>query len=38
VACDTPDRVMAVPHPFIQDFFLGPRGQRAGALLRPAPL
>ena len=38
VACDTPDRVMAVPHPFIQDFFLGPRGRRAGALLRPAPL
>ena len=31
VACDTPARVMAVPHPFIQDFFLGPRGRRASA-------
>ena len=30
----TPQEVMAYPHPFIQDFFLGERGQRAGALLR----
>lgn len=29
IACDTPERVMALPHPFIQNFFLGPRGRRA---------
>lgn len=36
IACDTTDRVMALPHPFIQDFFLGPRGRRA-RLHPPAP-
>ena len=36
IACDTPERVMALPHPFIQDFFLGPRGRRA-RLHPPAP-
>ena len=36
IACDTAERVMAVPHPFIQDFFLGPRGRRASQPL-PVP-
>ena len=36
VACDTPARVMTVQHPFIQDFFLGPRGRRA-SLPPPVP-
>jgi len=29
--------VMAQPHPFIQEYFLGARGQRASALLQPQP-
>lgn len=33
----TPKEVMAFPHPFIRDFFLGERGQRAKALLREPP-
>ena len=33
-----PREVMAFPHPFIQEFFLGERGQRAMALLREHPL
>lgn len=37
---DAPEKVVAFPHPFIQTFFLGERGQRALALLhqRPAPV
>ncbi|MDQ3059052.1 MAG: ATP-binding cassette domain-containing protein [Pseudomonadota bacterium] len=34
---DTPARVVAFEHPFIREFFLGERGQRAMALLTPAP-
>jgi phospholipid/cholesterol/gamma-HCH transport system ATP-binding protein len=34
----TPKDVMAYPHPFIHDFFLGARGQRAAALLRQPPV
>ena len=30
----TPKEVIALPHPFIQEFFLGERGQRAMALLK----
>ena len=30
--------VMAFPHPFIRDFFQGPRGQRARALLHEPPV
>ena len=37
VACGTPAQVMAHDHPFIHDFFLGPRGQRAAAVLQQAP-
>ncbi len=33
----TPQEVMAYPHPFIHDFFLGERGRRAMALLRDHP-
>ncbi|HEY4542600.1 MAG TPA: ATP-binding cassette domain-containing protein [Noviherbaspirillum sp.] len=33
IVCDTPERVMAVDHPFIKEFFLGERGQRALAAL-----
>jgi phospholipid/cholesterol/gamma-HCH transport system ATP-binding protein len=29
--------VMAQPHPFIKEFFLGERGLRASALLHAAP-
>lgn len=29
IACGTAAEVSAVPHPFIEQFFLGPRGQRA---------
>ncbi|HPL80092.1 MAG TPA: ABC transporter ATP-binding protein, partial [Burkholderiaceae bacterium] len=29
--------VIAFPHPFIHDFFLGERGQRAMELLREYP-
>ncbi len=32
-----PQEVLAYEHPFIQEFFLGPRGQRAMALLHPNP-
>jgi len=37
IVCARPEEVMAYPHPFVHDFFLGGRGQRASALLR-APL
>ncbi|MFT7117351.1 MAG: phospholipid/cholesterol/gamma-HCH transport system ATP-binding protein [Rhodoferax sp.] len=33
----TPREVIAYPHPFIQDFFLGARGQRASVLLHETP-
>ncbi|CAM3477664.1 ABC transporter ATP-binding protein [Polaromonas hydrogenivorans] len=33
---DTPQKVVAFEHPFIREFFLGERGQRAMALLTPA--
>jgi len=33
IVSGTPHEVMAHPHPFIHDFFLGERGQRAQALL-----
>jgi len=36
IVSGTPQQVMAYPHPFIHDFFLGERGQRATALLREA--
>ena len=32
---DTPKKVVAFEHPFIREFFLGERGQRAMALLKP---
>ena len=34
---DVPKQVVAFPHPFIREFFLGERGQRAMALLREYP-
>ncbi|HVK94501.1 MAG TPA: ATP-binding cassette domain-containing protein, partial [Noviherbaspirillum sp.] len=34
IAVDVPQRVIATPHPFIQRFFLGQRGQRALEVLR----
>jgi phospholipid/cholesterol/gamma-HCH transport system ATP-binding protein len=34
----TPMEVIAYPHPFIHDFFLGERGQRAATLLNKFPL
>jgi phospholipid/cholesterol/gamma-HCH transport system ATP-binding protein len=34
---DVPQKVVAFEHPFIHEFFLGERGQRAMALLAPAP-
>jgi phospholipid/cholesterol/gamma-HCH transport system ATP-binding protein len=37
IASGTPKEVIAHPHPFIQDFFLGERGQRAMELLREYP-
>ena len=37
VVCDSPQYVIAYPHPFIHDFFLGERGQRAMELLREYP-
>jgi phospholipid/cholesterol/gamma-HCH transport system ATP-binding protein len=37
IASGRPQDVMAYPHPFIRDFFLGERGQRAAALLREQP-
>jgi phospholipid/cholesterol/gamma-HCH transport system ATP-binding protein len=33
---DTPAKVLAFEHPFIHEFFLGERGQRAMTLLAPA--
>lgn len=37
IASGAPKDVMVYPHPFIHDFFLGERGQRASALLREQP-
>ncbi|MDD2880104.1 MAG: ATP-binding cassette domain-containing protein [Rhodoferax sp.] len=37
VAEGTAAHVMAQPHPFIKDYFLGERGRRASALLQPEP-
>ena len=37
IICDAPKEVVAFPHPFIHEFFLGPRGQRAMELLREYP-
>ena len=37
VAAGPPKEVIGVAHPFIQDFFLGERGQRAMELLREYP-
>ncbi len=34
---DVPEKVVAFEHPFINGFFLGERGRRAMALLRPSP-
>ncbi len=34
IVADTPRQVIAYPHPFIQRYFLGDRGQRAMAALR----
>jgi phospholipid/cholesterol/gamma-HCH transport system ATP-binding protein len=38
IVTGTPREVISFPHPFIQDFFLGERGQRAMELLRERPL
>ena len=37
IICDAPKEVVAFAHPFIHEFFLGPRGQRAMELLREYP-
>lgn len=37
IACAPVKEVLAVPHPFIKEFFLGERGQRAMELLREYP-
>lgn len=37
IVSGTPQQVMAFPHPFIRDFFLGERGRRAQALLHDSP-
>ena len=37
IICAPPEEVVAFKHPFIEEFFLGPRGQRAMALLHPSP-
>ena len=37
IVSGTPREVIAFQHPFIHDFFLGERGQRAMALLREYP-
>ncbi|MDO9199211.1 ABC transporter ATP-binding protein [Rhodoferax sp.] len=37
IASGRPQDVIAYPHPFIHDFFLGERGQRAMGLLREQP-
>jgi phospholipid/cholesterol/gamma-HCH transport system ATP-binding protein len=34
IAMGTPEEVIALPHPFIKQFFLGERGQRALEVLR----
>ena len=28
IASDSPEKVLSVRHPFIEDFFLGPRGRK----------
>jgi len=38
VASGTAAEVMTQPHPFIKEFFLGERGQRASALLQSLPV
>lgn len=37
IACAPVKEVLAIPHPFIKEFFLGERGQRAMELLREYP-
>lgn len=37
IVSGTPREVMAFPHPFIRDFFLGERGRRAQTLLHDSP-
>jgi phospholipid/cholesterol/gamma-HCH transport system ATP-binding protein len=37
VVSGTPTEVMAFPHPFVHNFFEGPRGQRAAARLQEPP-
>ncbi len=37
IACAPIKQVLAIPHPFIKQFFLGERGQRAMELLREYP-
>ena len=37
IVCAAPKDVVAFPHPFIHEFFLGERGQRAMELLREYP-
>jgi phospholipid/cholesterol/gamma-HCH transport system ATP-binding protein len=37
VALGSAAQVMVQPHPFIKEFFLGERGQRAAALLQNTP-
>jgi len=37
IVTGTPQQVIAFQHPFVQDFFLGERGQRAMELLREYP-
>ena len=37
IVCGPPREVIAFPHPFIHNFFLGERGQRAMELLREYP-
>ena len=37
IVCAAPKDVIAFPHPFIRNFFLGERGQRAMELLREYP-
>jgi phospholipid/cholesterol/gamma-HCH transport system ATP-binding protein len=38
IVSGTPAEVMAFEHPFIHDFFLGERGQRASSLLHKHPV
>ncbi|MFZ3219119.1 MAG: ATP-binding cassette domain-containing protein [Rhodoferax sp.] len=37
IVAGSPREVMAFDHPFVRNFFLGPRGRRAMALLHPSP-